>query len=101
MGEHRALARAHDGGAERLAELQRELAQQAEQLSRARRGFFRIPGHRGLGLGLPIAGSILELGGGALGIEDLEEGMVFSLQLCAPDARRVRPARVTEVKKTA
>jgi signal transduction histidine kinase len=73
----------------------------AEQLSRARRGFFRIPGHRGLGLGLPIAGSILELGGGALGIEDLEEGMVFSLQLCAPDARRVRPARVTEVKKTA
>jgi signal transduction histidine kinase len=70
----------------------------AEQLGRARRGFFRIPGHRGLGLGLPLAGSILELGGGALGIEDLEEGMVFSLQLCAPDARRLRPTRLSEVR---
>jgi signal transduction histidine kinase len=59
----------------------------ADQLARARRGFFRIPGHRGLGLGLPIAGSILELEGGALGIEDLDEGMIFTLQLCAPDAR--------------
>jgi signal transduction histidine kinase len=71
----------------------------AEQLTRARRGFFRIPGHRGLGLGLPLAGSILELGGGSLGIEDLEEGMVFSLQLCAPDARRIRPSRLSEVQR--
>lgn len=60
----------------------------AEQLARARRGFFRIPGHRGLGLALPLAGSILELEGGALGIEDLESGMVFSLQIAAPSARR-------------
>jgi signal transduction histidine kinase len=66
-----------------------------EQLSRARRGFFRIPGHRGLGLGLPIAGSILELQGGALGIEDHADGMVFSLQLCAPEARRNPRVRET------
>lgn len=60
----------------------------AEQLARARRGFFRIPGHRGLGLALPLAGSILELEGGALGIEDLEDGMVFALEIAAPSARR-------------
>ncbi|HEX6239869.1 MAG TPA: hypothetical protein VFZ61_03200 [Polyangiales bacterium] len=36
MAEHRALVRARDGGTERLAELQRELAQHAEQLARAR-----------------------------------------------------------------
>ncbi|MEM6995889.1 MAG: HAMP domain-containing sensor histidine kinase, partial [Myxococcota bacterium] len=45
----------------------------AEQLAEARRGFYRIPGHRGLGLGLPIAGSIVELSGGSMGIEDLGE----------------------------
>ena len=61
----------------------------AEQLARARKGFYRIPGHRGLGLGLPIAGSILELEGGALGIEDLGHAMVFTIQLCAPESRRV------------
>lgn len=62
----------------------------AQQLARARRGFFRIPGHAGLGLGLPIAGSILELQGGALSIEDLGEegGMIFTLELRAPRARR-------------
>jgi signal transduction histidine kinase len=64
----------------------------AEQLARARRGFYRIPGHRGLGLGLPIAGSILELEGGGLGIEDLGDAMIFTIQLCAPESRR-RPVR--------
>lgn len=39
------------------------------ELEQARRGFFRLPGHTGLGLGLPIATSILELQGGNLRIE--------------------------------
>jgi signal transduction histidine kinase len=59
-----------------------------EQLTRVLRGFHRIPGHSGLGLGLPIAGAILELEHGSLGIEDLGEGMVFSIQIPAPEARR-------------
>ncbi len=37
-----------------------------EQLAHARRGFSRLPGHTGLGLGLPIATSLLELQGGSL-----------------------------------
>jgi signal transduction histidine kinase len=60
----------------------------AEQLTRARRGFHRIPGHKGLGLGLPIAGSIVELQGGSVSIEDLGEGMVFTLHLRALETRR-------------
>jgi signal transduction histidine kinase len=59
----------------------------AEQLTEVLRGFYRIPGHRGLGLALPIAGSILELQGGTLGIEEVGEGMAFNLQLPAPEAR--------------
>jgi signal transduction histidine kinase len=62
----------------------------AEQLAQARRGFTRIPGHRGLGLGLPLAGAILELSGGSLSIEELGDGMVFTLELPAPEARRKR-----------
>ncbi|MFV8755222.1 sensor histidine kinase [Nannocystaceae bacterium ST9] len=37
-----------------------------EQLAHAQRGFSRLPGHTGLGLGLPIATSLLELQGGVL-----------------------------------
>lgn len=59
----------------------------AEQLTEVLRGFYRIPGHRGLGLGLPIAGSILELQAGSLGIEEIGAGMVFTLKLPAPEAR--------------
>lgn len=55
----------------------------AEDLARARSGFFRIPGHRGLGLGLPLAASVLEQQGGALDIEALSKGMVFSIELPA------------------
>jgi signal transduction histidine kinase len=54
-----------------------------EDLARARSGFFRIPGHHGLGLGLPLAASVLEQQGGALDIEALEQDMVFSLELPA------------------
>ena len=67
----------------------------SEQLAEARRGFYRIPGHRGLGLGLPIAGSIAELSGGSLGIEDFgEAGMEFTLILPAPEARRAVKLRL-------
>jgi signal transduction histidine kinase len=60
----------------------------------------RIPGHKGLGLSLPIAASIAELGGGSLSIDDSghqwqsdeelsrDEPMVFTLHLPAPEARR-------------
>ncbi len=55
----------------------------AEDLARARSGFFRIPGHHGLGLGLPLAAAMLEQQGGALDIEALAEGMVFSVEVPA------------------
>ncbi len=58
-----------------------------EHLARARRGFYRIPGHRGLGLGLPLAGAILELSGGSLSVEDLGEGMVFTAVMTAPQSK--------------
>ena len=60
----------------------------AEQLRVILRGFVRIPGHAGLGLGLPIAGSILELQGGSLGIEDQGAGSVFTVRMPAPETRR-------------
>ncbi len=66
----------------------------AEQLNQARRGFYRIPGHRGLGLGLPLAGAIAELSGGSLSIEDLGDGMIFAISLPAPHARRSRPTPI-------
>lgn len=64
-----------------------------EDLARARSGFFRIPGHHGLGLGLPLAAAVLEQQGGALDIEALAEGMVFSIEV--PAAMR-RPSRAEQ-----
>jgi len=61
-----------------------------EQLAGALRGFHRLPGHRGLGLGLPIAAAIVELQGGTLSIEEHGEGMIFRVELCAPELRRIR-----------
>ncbi|MCX4243260.1 sensor histidine kinase [Paraliomyxa miuraensis] len=59
-----------------------------EQLARARRGFYRIPGHRGLGLGLPMAAAILELSGGSLVLEDLgNKGMVITTMIPAPQSK--------------
>ncbi len=67
----------------------------ANQLSQVLGGFFRIPGHKGLGLGLPIAGSIVEIQSGSLGIEEvlhadgsLSDAMVFTIHLPAPEPRR-------------
>jgi signal transduction histidine kinase len=45
-----------------------------EQLAHARRGFSRLPGHTGLGLGLPIATSLLELQGGSLRVHHESSG---------------------------
>jgi signal transduction histidine kinase len=59
-----------------------------DHLARARRGFYRIPGHRGLGLGLPLAGAILELSGGSLSIEDEGEGMVLTAMMPAPQSKQ-------------
>lgn len=64
-----------------------------EDLARARSGFFRIPGHHGLGLGLPLAAAVLEQQGGALDIEALADGMVFSIEV--PAALR-RPSRAKQ-----
>jgi signal transduction histidine kinase len=78
----------------------RALAPLAE-LEQARRGFFRLPGHTGLGLGLPIATSILEQQNGALLIEDGTSNslggraaMGFELRMPALTARRVPRPRV-------
>jgi signal transduction histidine kinase len=65
------------------------------ELEQARRGFFRLPGHTGLGLGLPIATSILELQGGVLAIESGSNtslggraAMGFELRVPALTARK-------------
>lgn len=78
----------------------RALAPLAE-IEQARRGFFRLPGHTGLGLGLPIATSILEQQNGALLIEDGSSSslggraaMGFELRMPALTARRVSRPRV-------
>jgi signal transduction histidine kinase len=71
------------------------------QLEQARRGFFRLPGQTGLGLGLPMATSILELQGGSLTIEDGSSSslngraaMAFELRMPALTSRRVSRPRV-------
>jgi len=61
----------------------------AAQLATARRGFHRLPGHRGLGLSLPIAGAILELQGGTLSIREASNrAMAFRIELRALEMRR-------------
>lgn len=70
-----------------------------EELEQARRGFFRLPGTTGLGLGLPIATAIVELQGGELIIElgaarsfAGRMAMTFELRLPVLSMRRaVRP----------
>jgi len=71
------------------------------ELEQARRGFFRLPGHTGLGLGLPIATSILELQGGELIIEGGSSrslggraAMGFKLHMPALPPRRVSRPRI-------
>lgn len=56
LSEHRALARARDGGAERLAELQRDLAEEAERLARARARLRLALGQRAAAAQTPALG---------------------------------------------
>jgi signal transduction histidine kinase len=70
------------------------------ELEQARRGFFRLPGHTGLGLGLPIATAILEFQNGTLSIEGGSSSslggraaMGFELRLPALTPRRVSRPR--------
>ena len=58
------------------------------QMSAAHRGFYRLPGHHGLGLTLPIAGSILELASGSLDVSQAKNMTVFTVELPVPRARR-------------
>jgi len=60
----------------------------AADLGRARRGFLRIPGQPGLGLGLPLASALLDLQGGRLRVEEGPDGVVFTLELPAPHMSR-------------
>lgn len=69
----------------------------APELTAVLRGFFRIPGHKGLGLSLPIAGAILELQTGSLDILDAGTGAAFELHLPAPESRR--PVRYRETRR--
>ena len=90
------------GGAVFVAITARHHPATPEDLARARAGFYRIPGHRGLGLGLPLAASVLEQQGGALDIEALSEGMVFSLEIPAAIRRPSRtPARIERRSRSA
>ena len=58
------------------------------QLERVLGGFFRIPGHTGLGLGLPLAGSILELHRGSLDIREEDGVMRFVAHFPVPERRK-------------
>jgi signal transduction histidine kinase len=53
----------------------------AAEIELARRGFVRMPGREGLGLGVPIAGSIFELHGGSLDIQEASGHTRFSIRL--------------------
>ncbi|MGB1700853.1 MAG: sensor histidine kinase, partial [Nannocystaceae bacterium] len=58
------------------------------ELSAVQRGFSRVPGHAGLGLSLPIAGAIFELGMGDLKIGEEKNMTVFSISLPSPKRRK-------------
>jgi signal transduction histidine kinase len=62
------------------------------ELNEFQRGFSRLPGHSGLGLSLPIAGAIFELGMGSLEIGEEKNMTVFSIFL--PSPKRRKPLRL-------
>ncbi len=62
------------------------------ELTEFQRGFSRLPGHSGLGLSLPIAGAIFELGMGNLEIGEEKNMTVFSISL--PSPKRRKPLRL-------
>lgn len=58
-----------------------------QQLDLARRGFHRLPGHRGLGLELPIADAILRIEGCRLDVKEIGGAMLFKIHLPAAESR--------------
>lgn len=59
-----------------------------QQLDLARRGFHRLPGHRGLGLELPIADALLRIEGCRLDVKEVGGAMLFKIHLPAAEARQ-------------
>jgi signal transduction histidine kinase len=57
-----------------------------QQLDLARRGFHRLPGHRGLGLELPIADALLRIEGSRLDVKEVG-AMLFKIHLPAAESR--------------
>jgi len=62
-----------------------------QQLDLARRGFHRLPGHRGLGLELPIADALLRIEGSRLDVKEIGGAMLFKIHLPAAESRRKLP----------
>ncbi len=60
----------------------------SQQLDMARRGFHRLPGHRGLGLELPIADALLRIEGCRLDVKEIGGAMLFKIHLPAAESRR-------------
>ena len=60
----------------------------SQQLDLARRGFHRLPGHRGLGLELPIADALLRIEGCRLDVKEIGGAMLFKIHLPAAESRR-------------
>ncbi|HEY0133516.1 MAG TPA: HAMP domain-containing sensor histidine kinase, partial [Nannocystis sp.] len=60
----------------------------SQQLDLARRGFHRLPGHRGLGLELPIADALLRIEGCRLDVKEVGGAMLFKIHLPAAESRR-------------
>lgn len=61
------------------------------QMALARKGFHRLPGHRGLGLELPIADALLKIEGCRLDVREIGQAMVFKIQLPAAETRNPVP----------
>ena len=59
-----------------------------QQLDLARRGFHRLPGHRGLGLELPIADALLRIEGSRLDVKEIGGAMLFKIHLPAAESRQ-------------
>ena len=59
----------------------------SQQLDLARRGFHRLPGHRGLGLELPIADALLRIEGCRLDVKEVGGAMLFKVHLPAAESR--------------
>lgn len=62
-----------------------------QQMGLARKGFHRLPGHRGLGLELPIADALLKVEGCRLDAREIGQAMVFKIHLPAAETRNPVP----------